>query len=346
MPRKRKTKLTKRTKPKLPTGDDSTDLSENERREKLELFLQDFDLEVETRIESMRKEAEKMCSLISSSYKMEVFKLPKSMKNMTRSEFVAKGGSISAVALEEASKTVDSMAGQLGSTLTKSTSNRVPLGNVGNIKSTEPPSMDIKIKEERLPSTDELSDTLSTQSSQTGTKRKRTKKTTVGKGRTSRKTQNTSTVDEQDSMSMPPPQAPTTVRRSARKAALNHSFITPAVHTGRHNAITAGWDTPAITPKFDPRLPVTPAVLREPKAGERIMSLAGSPLSNASHKGAAVPEAYIPLSDGQAIQLSANQDVNDINISQVDETTRKNLLLLQAKIAKILQQKQTTSQNQ
>ncbi|GFO00436.1 Borealin-like [Plakobranchus ocellatus] len=44
--------------------------------------------------------------------------------------------------------------------------------------------------------------------------------------------------------------------------------------------VKQGWlSTPAITPKFDPRLPQTPDNIRDVKPGERVMSLAGSPLN-------------------------------------------------------------------
>ncbi|XP_070574994.1 borealin-like [Ptychodera flava] len=348
MPRKRKTKLTKRTKPKLPDGDDPHDMSENERKEKLELFLQDFDLEVESRIENMRKEAEKICAIISSTYRMEIFKLPKNMRNMKRSEFLAKGGSVDAVALEQVSQTVDSLASSLVSSLTKPT-NRKPLRDESNTTTTaktttEPDVAEAKVNESSSePSIIEISIkeevTTSPDKPGSGKKRKRGKRTTVAKGRPKNsKSKDTSSSEEQNNSLMPPP-APATVRRSARKPTLKNAFITPAMHTGRHNALTSGWDTPAVTPKFDPRLPVTPAVMRVPKAGERIMSMAGSPLSNPSHKGARLPEAYIPLPDGKAIQLTADQDVADVNNLEVNDTTRQNLILLQEKISKILQQK-------
>lgn len=62
------------------------------------------------------------------------------------------------------------------------------------------------------------------------------------------------------------------VRRSAR--ASKTKYATPANRLGR-----GVWGaTPLITPKFDPRLPVTPDNIREMKPGERLMSMAGSPV--------------------------------------------------------------------
>ncbi|XP_002735089.1 borealin-like [Saccoglossus kowalevskii] len=320
MPKKRKTKLTKRAKPKLPDSDDQGDLSEHERSQKLELFLQDFDIEVNDRIAAMRKEAEKMCSLINSSYKMELFKLPKAMRNLKRTQFIAKGGSVNAVVLDEVTEGIDRLASTLAPILSCSKSTaRVPLGNVGNTKINECTNLDpVTIKEEVL-SSEEVQPT-------------ETKKT---RGKGTRTTKARAALREQNNCS----DAPLTVRRSTRKGALKNQLVTPAMNTGRHNALTMGWDTPAVTPKFDPRLPVTPAVMREPKAGERIMSMCGSPLTNPSHAGAKVPEAYIPLRNGQAIQLKANQNIQDLALTEVDDHTRKNLLVLQEQISKILKVK-------
>ncbi|GFS00498.1 borealin-like [Elysia marginata] len=62
------------------------------------------------------------------------------------------------------------------------------------------------------------------------------------------------------------------VRQSAR--ASRSKFATPADRLPR-----GVWGpTPVVTPKFDPRLPVTPENIREMKAGERLMSVAGSPV--------------------------------------------------------------------
>lgn len=56
------------------------------------------------------------------------------------------------------------------------------------------------------------------------------------------------------------------------------SYETPA--NAPRNMSMLGWGaTPLVTPKFDPRLPVTPANQRRPKPDEVAMSLAGSPLN-------------------------------------------------------------------
>lgn len=53
-------------------------------------------------------------------------------------------------------------------------------------------------------------------------------------------------------------------------------YITPAMQRSMQ---CLDWGaTPAVTPKFNPRLPITPGLKRQPKPGEILMSLAGSPI--------------------------------------------------------------------
>ncbi|WAR13429.1 hypothetical protein MAR_027609 [Mya arenaria] len=48
---------------------------------------------------------------------------------------------------------------------------------------------------------------------------------------------------------------------------------------GSRNMSVLGWGaTPMVTPKFDPRLPVTPAMKRQMQPDETLMSMAGSPV--------------------------------------------------------------------
>ncbi|KAK3608059.1 hypothetical protein CHS0354_031047 [Potamilus streckersoni] len=54
----------------------------------------------------------------------------------------------------------------------------------------------------------------------------------------------------------------------------NSRFRTP----GYQPLGMTGWETPIVTPKFDPRLPITPALARKANPGEVCMSLAGSPI--------------------------------------------------------------------
>ncbi|WAR13458.1 BORE1-like protein [Mya arenaria] len=73
--------------------------------------------------------------------------------------------------------------------------------------------------------------------------------------------------------SQPPVSVPSSLQTS--KDAL---FVTPAL-AGSRNMSVLGWGaTPMVTPKFDPRLPVTPAMKRQMQPDETLMSMAGSPV--------------------------------------------------------------------
>ncbi|VDI01693.1 Borealin, partial [Mytilus galloprovincialis] len=73
------------------------------------------------------------------------------------------------------------------------------------------------------------------------------------------------------SNTMPPPVMP-----PPPSSAYRNGYFTPV----NRGLAAAGWDTPMITPKFDPRLPVTPTQMRDAKPGEQYMSLGGSPIRN------------------------------------------------------------------
>lgn len=67
---------------------------------------------------------------------------------------------------------------------------------------------------------------------------------------------------------MAPPSAAINTAKKAR----------PRFRTPSTRQLPAVWDTPAITPKFDVNLPFTPGMARAPRQGERLISLAGSPI--------------------------------------------------------------------
>lgn len=78
--------------------------------------------------------------------------------------------------------------------------------------------------------------------------------------------------------------APLTRTRGRGRNAIQHNLVTPAL--GRQNKMSM--KTPLITPKFDPAQPLTAA--REPKRGETLMSMAGSPVVQNS---ASTPESNL-----------------------------------------------------
>ncbi|XP_033753708.1 borealin-like [Pecten maximus] len=78
---------------------------------------------------------------------------------------------------------------------------------------------------------------------------------------------------------------PRTASRRGRQpmnTPMSHMMKTPAM--GRSMAAT-GWETPLVTPKFDPRLPMTGNMKRAARPGEIIMSMGGSPIQNPTRGG-------------------------------------------------------------
>ncbi|KAL3860835.1 hypothetical protein ACJMK2_010899 [Sinanodonta woodiana] len=96
----------------------------------------------------------------------------------------------------------------------------------------------------------------------------------------------------------------------------NSRFKTP----GYQPLGMTGWDTPLITPKFNPRLPITPALARKANPGEVCMSLAGSPIM----------ADEVQEKNGAAIKLRGktleiNMDANLDNLTIPDEFSMDNL---------------------
>ncbi|CAH1269206.1 CDCA8 [Branchiostoma lanceolatum] len=309
MPKKRKTRQTTRAKPKLPEGDEGHDMDQEERERKKELFLQDFDVEAESKIKQSNELGEKICNLGRQQFRLEVMKLPKKIQNMTMAEFLAQGGSIEAIQLQSVTDTD-------AKECTSAEKTRMPLAAVSNnIAATETVEEDEKeSKPKGRPP-----------------KRKTTKKKDSAPPPTKRMTRSSARTQGG------------TASRLGSKTSRN-ALTTPAVKGSK-----PVWsDTPLITPKFDPRLPTTPMV-REAKAGERLMSISGSPVLNRPMAAAVrVPEALIPVGDGKVFQCSHDVDPDDVEIPDMDEKTISNIQLLQQKLAAILKkarQNQTTSQS-
>ncbi|XP_047461494.1 borealin-like [Mugil cephalus] len=111
-------------------------------------------------------------------------------------------------------------------------------------------------------------------------------------------------------------------RRSSRKP-----LITPA-RSMLESSLMMG-RTPLVTPRFDPRLPQTPAV-RVPRHKERVYSISvnGSPIA-AGNEDIVI---NVPISNGESIQLLASQ-MDSVDLSLLDETALKSIRLLQNRLA-------------
>ncbi|XP_042362742.1 borealin [Plectropomus leopardus] len=112
-----------------------------------------------------------------------------------------------------------------------------------------------------------------------------------------------------------------TIRRSTRKP-----LVTPA-RSMLDSSLMMG-PTPLITPRFDPRLPKTPAV-RIPRHKERVYSISvnGSPIA-AGNEDIVI---NVPVGNGESIQLLASQ-MDSVDLSLLDETALKSIRLLQNRL--------------
>lgn len=111
-----------------------------------------------------------------------------------------------------------------------------------------------------------------------------------------------------------------TIRRSNRKP-----LVTPA-RTMLDSSIIGS--TPLVTPRFDPRLPKTPAV-RVPRHKERVYSISvnGSPIA-ASNQEVVI---NVPIGNGESLQLLASQ-MDSVDLSLLDETALKSIRQLQNRL--------------
>ncbi|XP_051949191.1 borealin-like [Xyrauchen texanus] len=111
-----------------------------------------------------------------------------------------------------------------------------------------------------------------------------------------------------------------TIRKSTRKP-----LITPARSFLESSIIGA---TPLITPRFDPRLPKTPAV-RMARHKEKLysMSVNGSPIAGSAEDIV----ISVPLGNGECIQLLAHE-MDSVDLSQLDEKAIRSIRNLQNRL--------------
>ncbi|XP_076348418.1 borealin-like [Tachypleus tridentatus] len=108
MPSKRKAKSYSRNK--KSGGDSQTE----ERKIKISSFLEDFDSQVQIRINKTNSEMEKLCSAITFLYQREIMKLPKKLREMKFKDFVDQGGSVDS----HCAKRVDKSIGEVTNNVT------------------------------------------------------------------------------------------------------------------------------------------------------------------------------------------------------------------------------------
>ncbi|KAJ4928566.1 hypothetical protein JOQ06_016357, partial [Pogonophryne albipinna] len=112
-----------------------------------------------------------------------------------------------------------------------------------------------------------------------------------------------------------------TVRRSSRKP-----IVTPARNMDYSLMMGA---TPLITPRFDPRLPKTPA-MRNPHHKERVYSISvnGSPIAAGNNEDIVI---NVPIGNGESVQLLASQ-MDSVDLSLLDETALRSIRQLKNRL--------------
>ncbi|KAM9737731.1 borealin [Menidia menidia] len=114
------------------------------------------------------------------------------------------------------------------------------------------------------------------------------------------------------------------IRRSSRKP-----LTTPA-RCPLDASLLMG-STPLVTPRFDPRLPKTPA-LRVPRHQERVYSISvnGSPIG----AGAEDIVINVPVGNGESVQLLGSQ-MDSVDLTLLDQTALRSLRLLQNRLTSL-----------
>lgn len=302
----------------LPEGDLDTSMSIDERRAKLDVYLKDLNMQVKERTEKMRARGYDMICKVKGAFSLEILKLPMHIRKMKLNDYLAQGGELNDTTLSEASKLVSEMTRSILQPASDMAV-RGPLTDRANLPSKTPAvKNDDQAAIVKLTKPEVLELTTASRSLRPR-KRKDASPENSTRSAKSRKTKDTGSV-----IMVPP----STSKRTSKRAQSKAQLVTPA-----SRAVTCN-NTPMVTPKFDPRLPVTPALLREPKAGERIMSLSGSPIVN--HGPDSNAQVFIPLGNGRTFHLNTTSHLSPSQPTVLNEAARKNVELLQQKLAQLL----------
>ncbi|XP_062292594.1 borealin isoform X1 [Scomber scombrus] len=254
---------------------------------KLEAFLEDFDIDVKTRVEQQKEKMNQLLKDIDNTYNMGLIKLPKAVRLMNWLEYCKsekpKSPQVDDTKREEEAAIVESVVAEDHAVLLKSVKKTATKKKAGSKSCSE----------DEIPSS------------------------TVKKGKATRKPPTTSKRAKALSIS----QQNTSIRRSSRKP-----MITPARNMLDSSLLMGS--TPLITPRFDPRLPKTPAV-RIPRHKERVYSISvnGSPIA----AGDTDIVINVPIGNGESVQLLASQ-MDSVDLSLLDETALRSIRQLQNRL--------------
>lgn len=255
---------------------------------KLEAFLDDFDSEVKTIVERLKEKTNSLLKDADNFYNMSLIKLPKAVRQMNWIEFCES---------EKKEKTPEENA--------KKEEVAAQVDSVMAEVHTIPPKSAKKVvpKHSRLAAASEDEENVPQNQA------------TVKKGKTTKKVPSTSKRAKAVSVS----KQNTSIRKSNRKP-----LVTPA----RNLDCSLMGPTPLITPRFDSRLPKTPAV-RVPRHKERIYSISvnGSPIAGGTNDII----LNIPAENGECLQLLASE-MDSVDLNQLDDATMHRIRLLQSRL--------------
>ncbi|XP_023832186.1 borealin [Salvelinus sp. IW2-2015] len=266
----------------------TTKQRKNPKLDKLEAFLEDFDSEVKTVVERLKEKTNSLLKDADNFYNMAVIKLPKTVRQMNWLEHCGSEKPKSPVSPVEDAKKVEEAA-QVESVMAE--------------VHTIPPKTVKKATLKRggaRTSSEDAENTITA----TGKKGKSTRKPPTSKRGKAL------SVSKRNS----------SIRKSSRKP-----LVTPS-----RNMLDSSLmgPTPLITPRFDSRLPKTPAV-RIPRHKERVYSISvnGSPISGGGNDIV----INVPVGNGECIQLLASQ-MDTVDLGQLDETAMRSIRLLQNRL--------------
>ncbi|KAJ8334793.1 hypothetical protein SKAU_G00404320 [Synaphobranchus kaupii] len=255
---------------------------------KLEAFLDDFDSEVKTIVERLKEKTNSLLKDADNFYNMALIKLPKAARQMNWIEF-CESEKEKKTPVEDTKK--EEAAAQVDSVMAEV--HTIPPKSAKKVGPKRGGLGAVSEDEENVPQN----------------------QTTLKKGKTTKKVPSTSkrakavTASKQN----------TSIRKSNRKP-----LVTPA----RNLDSSLMGPTPLITPRFDSRLPKTPAV-RVARHKERVFSISvnGSPIAGGSNDIV----LNIPAGNGECLQLLASE-MDSVDLNQLDDTTMQSIRLLQNRL--------------
>lgn len=301
MPRRKVTRAAKTRKTSRVSDGNDLEISNKAEREKLEIYLQDFDTRVEHKLQKFEQIRSNLFHQLRSLHQRGKLNLGKTVLEMTLLEYAAKISDCE-TELDKENENADDAA--------------------------------VEEEDELFP---DVPENLRRHFSRAKTSHLNVQDTimeddvfTENANRASKKPIPDSGMKRFASIKkcMPPP-SPSMPFKSRFLGSAQKKFQTPANRT----LADAGWsNTPLVTPKFDPRVPLTPADARRAKPGEILMSLDGSPVQSNSHS-----RAYSVIANQKrntvtlAIELSEETEKSEIeSLPHVEKLTKVISVLSQA----------------